>query len=355
MSLHFTPIAELPIGVKNGVGGLIGRRLYVGLGSAGKRLFFYDLNQPELDWQEAAQFPGVARNDAVSIATQDRLYVFSGAGIVKGDGHLSVLTDGYYFDAPSNQWHQVETSLPIGLLGASGFELSPGKLVFLGGYCKETFDTLFAQLSEIDNVKEPDRQQSILTEFMSRPPKAYGWNSGIWQLNVETGRWRLLSINPFAANCGAGLVKQGNTITLVEGEVKPGLRSLETKQFVFQTESQVESSALPAIVDEYPDHEGLAGGYITRNQGQLFAAGGTYFIGSQNNAKKGQWYSHKGLTKHYNDNVWRFDGKRWHHAGRLPTGLAYGVAISNGQSIYLLGGEDSTGNAQQACYLMDWQ
>ncbi|MDN3685418.1 hypothetical protein QW180_25105 [Vibrio sinaloensis] len=45
---------------------------------------------------------------------------------------------------------QVEASIPVGLLGASGCEIEPEKLLFFGGYNKSTFDDFLSKLSQVD-------------------------------------------------------------------------------------------------------------------------------------------------------------------------------------------------------------
>lgn len=352
MSLQVLPFKSLPMGIKHGVGGLIGRRLYVGLGSAGKRLFFCDLEQADTSWEEATPFPGSERNDAVAITTETRLYVFSGAGIENGNTHPTVLTDGYYFDALSHTWNRVENSAPVGLLGACGCELEPGKLVFFGGYNKQTFDEFLAQISAVDVSSQPETHQQLLSAFMSQPEKNYRWNRDIWQFDTQSQAWTILAVNPFPANCGAGLVQQDSTVTVIEGEVKPGLRSLETKQFTFDADGEVRCHALPSIADNHPDHEGIAGGFAGQINHHLIIAGGAYFVGSQDNYRKRQWYCHQGLDKHYSTDIWRCDGKQWRKAGQLSTGIGYGVSISVNNQVYLLGGEDKAGTAQSSCYTL---
>ncbi|MDN3685420.1 hypothetical protein QW180_25115 [Vibrio sinaloensis] len=49
-----------------------------------------------------------------------------------------------------------------------------------------------------------------------------------------------------------------------------------------------------------------------------------------------------------------FDGKRWQIAGQLSQGLAYGVAISVGDEMYVIGGEDNSGAAQRGCCVLTW-
>ncbi|EEX94617.1 hypothetical protein VIOR3934_20616 [Vibrio orientalis CIP 102891 = ATCC 33934] len=354
MSLLIEDFPPLPCGVKNGVGGVIGNTLYTGLGSAGKRLFFYDLDCPEHGWQSAAEFPGVARNDAAYTVSNDRLYVFSGAGCLSSEQPPVVLDDGYVYDPKIDQWDKLNTQTPVGFLGASACELEPGRLVFFGGYCKETFDTFLAAISQLDPKTEQEKHRAMLTEFMSRPIKAYGWNQNIWQFETTLQKWSIVADNIFPANCGAGIVRQGNSITLVEGEVKPGLRSLETKRFEFQSPHNLSSTKLPSIQQAANNHEGLAGHFCGMVNHQIIAAGGAFFIGSQRNFLKGQWYSHQGLTKHYNNQVWRFDGNKWHQATSIPEGVAYGVSISTNNKMYLLGGEGSNGQAQSSCYAITW-
>jgi N-acetylneuraminate epimerase len=87
MSLLIDSFPALPVGIKNGIGGLLGTRLYVGLGSAGKQLFYYDLEQPESGWQQAADFPGTERNDACYVVSNDKLYVFPEPGNCQMDTH----------------------------------------------------------------------------------------------------------------------------------------------------------------------------------------------------------------------------------------------------------------------------
>lgn len=350
MSLHIAELAPLPVGVMHGVGGKLGDRLYAGLGSAGQQFFCFDLSDPTLGWQAAPDFPGVARNDAVFAVCDDKLYVFSGAGVEREDQSPVVLTDGYVFDPISDGWLKLDTQIPVGLLGASACSMSPGQLQFWGGYCKETFDSFLAQISQIDAVKEPEVHRELLTEFMSRPIPAYGWNKEIWQFDTETCQWRILDQNPFAANCGAGLIKHGDQAVLIEGEVKPGLRSLETKVFCFDGGKLKQSHVIAPISTIHSGHDGLAGHYAALLGEHYLVAGGAYFVGSQENYRQHQLYSHKGLTKHYDDAIWLYDGVCWETAGTLPKALAYGLSLSDGSSVYLIGGEDAKGQAVLQCF-----
>ncbi|WP_428773886.1 YjhT family mutarotase [Vibrio sp.] len=350
MSLVIDSIPDLPIGIKHGVGGVLGGKIYAGLGSAGKQLFFFDLEQPQLGWQSAADFPGCARDDAAFAVSGHKLYVFSGAGVEPGNSHPTVLLDGYQFDSLENRWTQLEGGLPIGLLGASCCCLTSGELVFFGGYRKETFDDFVAELSAIDAQSEPEKHQQLLTHFMSQQVDAYGWNQDFWTFTPADNRWSIVGRNAFPANCGAGVAQDGDRITLIEGEIKPGLRSLQTKQFELAGSVVTKGVLCPSIVDVDSEHEGLAGHFVATFQNQVYVVGGAYFIGSQKNFRNGRLYSHQGLTKHYSNKVWKYDGSGWTFAGVFGEALAYGLSVSLEQRMYIIGGENCSGEAQTRCF-----
>ncbi|EPR7133319.1 sialic acid-induced transmembrane protein YjhT [Vibrio vulnificus] len=341
----------LPIGIKNGIAARVGDRIFVGLGSAGQQLFYLEDSKREQGWKHAPEFPGCQRNDAVCIAVADGLYVFSGAGQPEVAVTTQVLMDGYFFNAELWCWQAIQTPPPVGLLGASGCEWQQGQLAFWGGYNKETFDSFVAELSDV--APGSDAHRSLLEAFMSQPVHAYGWNQSIIGFDCQTHQWRELSINPYSANCGASILHYQDNYLLIEGEIKPGLRSVTTKQYRFCTNGEVECNRFPSIIDKQALHEGLAGAFAGTNQHQLLVAGGAYFVGSQENYKKGQWYSHKGLIKHYSRDIWCFDGEGWSCVGLLPQGLAYGCSVMMENTLLLLGGENSQGEATKQVYAIE--
>ena len=69
---------DLPVGIKNGTGALIGDTVYVGLGSGGNKFYSLDLKDPAAQWKEIAAFPGGERNQPVAAAVDGKLYVFGG-------------------------------------------------------------------------------------------------------------------------------------------------------------------------------------------------------------------------------------------------------------------------------------
>ena len=355
MSVVFTRLPDLPEGVKNGVAAENSHTLYAGLGSAGKRFFFLELDNLEKGWQRAPDFPGVERSDAVCIADNKGIWVFSGAGVPENSDYAQVLEDVYCFDFAGQKWSKIDTLTPVGLLGGSGSKIAEDQFVFFGGYNKQTFDKFCQKMSQIDVDKHPEQRQILLSEFMSQKPEAYGWNKDIILYNTEQNHWQFLQENPFSANCGSAVITDGNKVTLVDGEIKPGLRSTEVKQFTFQSTKDVVCKLLPSIScdSDLPEHEGLAGAFSGQIDGHCFAMGGAYFVGSQRNLRDGEWYTHQGLTKHYSNDVWRLDDS-WEKVAQLPEGAAYGSVVTTDEGLILIGGEESQQKALVSCYLMKW-
>lgn len=351
MCLQLTQLPPLPTGFRNGAGFSDKDKVYAGLGSLGSKWLRLDTTQP-MGWVECADFPGVKRTDPVCVPVSDGCYIFSGAGIAPGSHSLSVLEDGYFYDANRDSWNLVTDNIPVGLLGGAGIELLNKQLVLVGGYNKSVFDTLMQQLSDPLVCDNETQKRDCLCTFMDQPIEFYGWNEKIYRFDIETKEWLDIGDNPFEPNCGAGVWRLGNALALIEGEVKPGLRSLQSKLLLLNSEGLVDAAELSPIVEQDPYHEGLAGAYCAELDGLCMMLGGAYFIGSQSNYRHGKYYSHQGLAKTYATKIWQLCGGQWQHVGDLKKGKAYGVCLSISNGIVLIGGEDASGQALTECELI---
>ena len=354
MSLQSTQFPPLPSGFRNGAGFVHKNKVYVGLGSLGCRWLQLDTIQPN-EWVECAKFPGVERTDPVCVPVDGGCYIFSGAGIVPNASSASVLEDGYFYNAEQDSWHLVTDDTPVGLLGGAGIELLNKQLVLVGGYNKSVFDRLMQQLNDPLVCGDEGKKRDCLHAFMDQPIESYAWNDKIYRFDVQTKQWLHIGDNPFEPNCGAGVWRLGNTLVLIEGEVKPGLRSLKSKLLILSPQGLVDATELSSIVEQDPLHEGLAGAYCAELEGRCVVLGGAYFIGSQSNYHNGQHYSHQGLTKTYATKIWQLRDGKWRHIGDLAKGKAYGVCLSVSNGVVLIGGEDETGKALTECELLSTQ
>lgn len=109
---------DVPVPFKNGTGGKVENSLYVGLGSAGVSWFRLDTDKTGAGWQKVANFPGQPREQAVTVVLAGKLYVFGGVGKTNAnDTQVRALDDAYRFDPQTNQWQQLATRAPRGLVG----------------------------------------------------------------------------------------------------------------------------------------------------------------------------------------------------------------------------------------------
>lgn len=86
-------------------------------------------------------------------------------------------------------------------------------------------------------------------------------------------------------------------------------------------------------LEPLPDKEGFAGAFAGVSADSLIVAGGTNFQG------KMPW---EGGVKQWHDDVHvlRDPGGKWEKAGRLPRPNGYGVSLTTGQGLLLIGGGD---------------
>lgn len=347
---------SLPQGVKNGVSGRIGARILVGLGSAGTALYGLDLDDRARGWISLAPFPGPVTDGAASAVVGGKLYVFSGAGKERPeDAAPVVLTSGHVYDPALDLWRKLDTETPVGLLGAVAHGLDDDRIAFFGGYNKARFDTYLRELQSIDQKAEPEKWQALVESFMGMQPQDYQWNAEVLVYSVSGNVWSSLGANGLGATTGSALVRDGDRLSLINGEIKPGLRTAAIAEARL-TDGGLDWTAGAPLPPRDGDtvQEGLAGAFAGVSNGALIVAGGVNFAGSQANAANGNWYAHKGLTKIWHSDIYARQGGVWKLVGQLPAGLAYGASFTTDEGILLVGGEAGGMVAQTGVHLIRW-
>ena len=348
---------DLPKGIKNGIGVQVEDRLIVGLGSAGTELYALDLDDRAAGWQALSPFTGPAPSQPAAAASGGKLYVFSGSGLPAADAKAPIVFDTVYsYDPKADAWAQVDTTTPVGLLGASAFALPDGRIAIVGGYNKDLFDRYLAEVTPIDKTAEPDRYAQVVGAYMGMEPKGYRWNDKVRVYDPASNSWGELGPNPYLPNTGAGLVPMADgEVLVVNGEVKPGLRTDEVKSLKVAADAAEWAELPPVPAPEGTDvQEGLAGAFAGRAGDVVLVAGGANFPGARARADAGTWYAHEGLTKTWSPEVFALEDGQWSQAGALPEGLAYGASFTVGDELVVAGGEDATGTARAEVFSLAW-
>lgn len=348
------PWPQLPQAVRNGVAGQTDGQVLVGLGSAGHSLYALDLAAPARGWVARAAFPGPARDGAAAAVAGGRLYVVSGLGKATDlDPAPSVLQDVHAFDPAANRWDRLATEAPIGLLGATALALDEDRIAFVGGVNKQLFDSFISASLTAD--KHPETRWQLVETYMSMAPEAYRWNGRVLVYTISANQWSDLGANPWLPNCGAALAVEADGFLLINGEIKPGLRTPQVKHIGLQGDQLVwtEQAPIPPLAG-HALQDGLAGAHAGHSNGVLLVAGGTSFHGSRIRAAAGESFAHRGLPKVWNREIYaRLDGV-WRVAGQLPTGLAHGASFTTPRGLVIAGGEDAAQTARADVYLLAW-
>ncbi len=346
---------DLPFGFKDGISAQIGDRVFVGLGSAGKEFYMLDLNNVSRGWQKQAEFIGAPRSGATASAVGSYVYVFGGSGKTSDSDVSPVLFDSIFkYDSNSNTWKQIQSTSPVGLLGASSYSPDDKKIIFFGGYNKKYFDSYLHNISTTDQKTNPEAWQKIVNDYMGMKPVDYNWNQKVLSFDPQNQTWSVVGISPYFANCGAAIVAEGGEATLISGEIKPGLRTAEVKQFSYgQAQPWSSLHSLPAP-EGSTIQEGVAGAFAGKSNGVTIVAGGANFHGAKAAFERGKMFAHEGLPKAFNPEMYIEKDGVWSRTNSLSEGLAYGASFTTTKGVLIAGGEKSNRSQSNKVYMLAW-
>lgn len=346
---------DFPAPIKNGAGARIGATVYAGLGSAGKAWYALDTGKPGAPWVALAPFPDAARDAASAVAINGLVYIFGGSGKnAPDDKALTAFDTGYVYDPAANSWRQLPTRAPLGIFTASVVSVDQRNIVFFGGVNKAIFDGYFQDYA-VGAADNKERQAVVAGHYFDQRPQDYLWTAQVMSYNPQTNQWRNLGTDPQLPTVGAGVAVHGQLVTMVNGEIKPGLRSPNVKEVSIDGDKLTwkQGGKLPAPPGA-ARQEGVAGSFAGYSNNVLLVAGGANFPGAWQQFDAGQNYAHKGLKKTWRDDIYaRRDGKWW-HAGKLPAGMGYGTGIQLDDGVLLIGGELDGGAASKDVFLLQW-
>ena len=220
-------LPSLPVTIDNLSGAVLHRTLYTiggnvdGVPSAA--VYALSLDSLSKGWTRLQDFPGGARLQTVCAAAADKLYVWGGfAPSVKGSSP-EVFVDGYAYHPETNSWTPVaaptdEQGHPVCLGGGVATTLSTGEILCTGGVNKDIF------LKALQGVYAGKT-------YLSHPVAWYRFNPRFLVYQPATDAWRCVATEAAGARAGAAIVSYNQTHYLLQGELKPGIRSNEINRF----------------------------------------------------------------------------------------------------------------------------
>lgn len=238
-------LPSLPAPMDNLAAAFTGTKVYVGGGNENGRpartFLCLDLAALERGWERLPDFPGCARVQPVLVAQQSpegtKIYLAGGFQPIDGEEAPIIPTDVLAFDPATNRWAE-ETSLPRfadgacrTLTGGCGVAFKDSALLFMGGVNYDCFLTAIdrprqlAQAKAAGDAARIDSLQAEAKAYLHHPVEWYRFNTALLQYNTYTKEWTDLgSYEPFA-RAGAGAVSVDGQLIIVNGELKPGIRT----------------------------------------------------------------------------------------------------------------------------------
>lgn len=222
-SLELETLPDFPGTIDNMAAAATGAKIYVAggnfNGTPSRELLVLDLDQPENGWEDLGAMPGNPRVQPAMAASGGRLYLWGGfAG--RHDGHEPTLElDGLSYDPATAEWTRIEgpknaQGEPVSTGGGVAATLESGTIAIAGGVNKDIF---LAAL--IDQA----------TDYLNHPVEWYAFNPTVYYYNPSTSQWTAGATHPAQARAGAAAIARGEDIVLIGGELKPRIRTSETK------------------------------------------------------------------------------------------------------------------------------
>ena len=340
-------LPDVPVPFKSGAGAMNDGVIYIGLGTAGQDWYKLDTKAESPKWEAIAKFPEAARDQAQAVALNNKIYVFGGVGKINSD-ILSVSNEVFEYDPATDTWTKLLTRSPIGLTGHTVVSADGKNAIVIGSVNKEIFDGFFKDLDYAAKAGDKDLSAKINADYISKPVKDYFFNKAVLQYDPQTNLWSNLGDLPYFGTAGSAVAvdPQDQSVFVVNGERKPGLRTSTTVEFTVEN-GAAKFVQTPDLIPAKGEkvQEGVAGAFSGYSNGTLVVIGGANFPGSTVAYAKGKNFAHEGCTKTWRDEIFTYANSAWTHAGDLATPLAYGVSIQNGDELILVGGETTGGKA----------
>lgn len=222
-SLKTDTLPSLPVTIDNMAGALLGHSLYIVGGNANgipsSQVYSLDLSALAEGWKKETDIPGSPRVQPVCAAQDGKLYVWGGFAPAGEDREASLSVDGYKYSPETKEWTPVATPQDaegneVSLGGGAATPFGEGQIIGVGGVNKDIF------LKALQGIYAGK-------EYLSHPAEWYQFNKNLMLYHPQTDEWTTLGKYEQGARAGAVLVSQNGYHYIINGELKPGIRTNE--------------------------------------------------------------------------------------------------------------------------------
>lgn len=216
-------LPSLPATIDNMAGALVGHSLYIVGGNVNgipsSAMYMLDLLDLSGGWKKETDIPGEPRVQPVCVAQDGKLYIWGGFAPAIEGHQASLSVDGYMYSPETKEWSSVATPCDaegneISLGGGMGTSFGEGMILCAGGVDKDIF------LKALQGIYAGK-------EYLSHPVEWYRFNSNLLLYHPQTNKWTTLGEYEQGARAGAVIVSQDGFHYIINGELKPGIRTNE--------------------------------------------------------------------------------------------------------------------------------
>ncbi|MDL2281844.1 cyclically-permuted mutarotase family protein [Parabacteroides sp. OttesenSCG-928-G06] len=253
---ELTALPSLPAALDNFAAAAIGSVVYVAGGNAGGKpsngLYSLDLKKKGKGWKKEKAFPGVARVQPVLVAQNNGketlLYLAGGFSPVDGDKAAEVPTNMLVYSPSAKRWSE-ETALPPfadgslrTLTGGCGVAGKEHLIYFMGGVNRDRFLAAVDRPRRMEVARAAGDKATVETlhaeaaAYMHHPVEWYAFNKELLAYDTLTKSWEVLGTYEQLARAGAGAVLYNHQLIIVNGELKPGIRTPQVNLLVMDEE-----------------------------------------------------------------------------------------------------------------------
>ena len=245
-ALTLNSFPALPEPLDNFSGASVGSKVFVAGGNASGKAsnkVFYINTATDKEWKQLPDFPSDARVQPVLAAIEKDndtlLYVLG--GFFGGDATKTPAMGEKVlaFSLKQQQWHEVALQENpnkeiFSLTGATALAIDNRYIACFGGVNHSLFINTITDLyhlgkdTSLTDEQRKQKNYDYMSHYMTQPIAYYKFNQECYLFDTHTKQWLVLNTQPDFARAGATLVGTPSEFYLIQGELKPGVRSPKT-------------------------------------------------------------------------------------------------------------------------------
>lgn len=203
---------------------------------------FLSMSLNEANWTSLPNFPGSVRIQPVLTALKTpqgtRVYLTGGFQPAYNHKDAIIPTDMLVYHPETKTWEK-ETEVPFfedgrsprTFTGGCAVAYTDSSILLMGGVNYKRFFNAINRQIHMEKAEKRyefealERLSKESKEYMHHPVEWYQFNTALLQYNIFTKEWKDLGNYEQLARAGAGAVMHGNSLIIVNGELKPGIRT----------------------------------------------------------------------------------------------------------------------------------